>query len=149
LDDLKKRWGQHSWPGQYCSLEPNAATGFLLRKRLLRHVRVRAKAAYHPCMHSPAAHHPRITHRSVLALAVPVMLSNVSTPLIGIVDTAVVGQIPDPAHIGAVAVAALVFTLDRKSTRLNSSHVKISYAVFCLKKKNRVYIPTARAHLTV
>ena len=55
-------------------------------------------------------HHPRITHRSVLALAVPVMLSNVSTPLIGIVDTAVVGQIPDPAHIGAVAVAALVFT---------------------------------------
>ncbi|MBA4743099.1 MAG: MATE family efflux transporter, partial [Azoarcus sp.] len=54
--------------------------------------------------------HPRPTHRSVLALAVPVMLSNVSTPLIGIVDTAVVGQIPDPAHIGAVAVAALVFT---------------------------------------
>src|SRR5690606_40504614 len=28
------------------------------------------------------------------------------------------------------------FSLDRKSTRLNSSHVKISYAVFCLKKKN-------------
>src|SRR5690606_39984607 len=27
---------------------------------------------------------------------------------------------------------------DRKSTRLNSSHVKISYAVFCLKKKNQV-----------
>src|SRR6266511_4881778 len=27
------------------------------------------------------------------------------------------------------------FRLDRKSTRLNSSHVKISYAVFCLKKK--------------
>src|SRR5690606_40260088 len=27
------------------------------------------------------------------------------------------------------------FKLDRKSTRLNSSHVKISYAVFCLKKK--------------
>src|SRR5690606_41145892 len=27
--------------------------------------------------------------------------------------------------------------LDRKSTRLNSSHVKISYAVFCLKKKNK------------
>src|SRR3989442_6540356 len=26
--------------------------------------------------------------------------------------------------------------LDRKSTRLNSSHVRISYAVFCLKKKN-------------
>src|SRR5207302_9221215 len=29
------------------------------------------------------------------------------------------------------------FGLDRKSTRLNSSHVKISYAVFCLKKKKK------------
>src|SRR5690606_41668524 len=29
----------------------------------------------------------------------------------------------------------LIVNLDRKSTRLNSSHVKISYAVFCLKKK--------------
>src|SRR5690349_24169642 len=29
---------------------------------------------------------------------------------------------------------------DRKSTRLNSSHVEISYAVFCLKKKNRFRI---------
>src|SRR2546427_8072897 len=30
---------------------------------------------------------------------------------------------------------------DRKSTRLNSSHSQISYAVFCLKKKNLVKIP--------
>src|SRR3712207_8332297 len=29
---------------------------------------------------------------------------------------------------------------DRKSTRLNSSHANISYAVFCLKKKNNVYL---------
>src|SRR3989442_8478838 len=29
--------------------------------------------------------------------------------------------------------------LDRKSTRLNSSHVRISYAVFCLKKKKKTY----------
>src|SRR3712207_7714035 len=32
--------------------------------------------------------------------------------------------------------------LDRKSTRLNSSHANISYAVFCLKKKNRTPITT-------
>src|SRR5690606_40829279 len=31
-------------------------------------------------------------------------------------------------------------TKDRKSTRLNSSHVKISYAVFCLKKKKKIGI---------
>src|SRR5690606_30084680 len=36
---------------------------------------------------------------------------------------------------------------DRKSTRLNSSHVKISYAVFCLKKKNAEYV--ARGHSNV
>src|SRR3712207_8740400 len=29
------------------------------------------------------------------------------------------------------------YTIDRKSTRLNSSHANISYAVFCLKKKNK------------
>src|SRR3712207_8437522 len=31
----------------------------------------------------------------------------------------------------------VVLTLDRKSTRLNSSHANISYAVFCLKKKTK------------
>src|SRR5690606_40883875 len=34
------------------------------------------------------------------------------------------------------AIARTEIVADRKSTRLNSSHVKISYAVFCLKKKN-------------
>src|SRR2546427_12463613 len=39
-------------------------------------------------------------------------------------------------HAGGVLVAALVAVKrDRKSTRLNSSHSQISYAVFCLKKK--------------
>src|SRR5690625_5526166 len=33
---------------------------------------------------------------------------------------------------------AINFLGDRKSTRLNSSHVAISYAVFCLKKKNKI-----------
>src|SRR3712207_8833801 len=32
-------------------------------------------------------------------------------------------------------IAAALYALDRKSTRLNSSHANISYAVFCLKKK--------------
>src|SRR6266511_5974928 len=35
---------------------------------------------------------------------------------------------------------------DRKSTRLNSSHVKISYAVFCLKKKKKAYKPTTKLY---
>src|SRR5207249_9182197 len=35
------------------------------------------------------------------------------------------------------SVAAMILVEDRKSTRLNSSHVSISYAVFCLKKKKK------------
>src|SRR3989449_2958497 len=41
-----------------------------------------------------------------------------------------------PPAQGGVHVGADVDPLDRKSTRLNSSHGYISYAVFCLKKKN-------------
>lgn len=54
--------------------------------------------------------HP-VSHRRVAALAVPLMLANLSTPLVGLVDTAVVGQLPDPVHIGAVAAGSVIFTL--------------------------------------
>lgn len=52
-----------------------------------------------------------LTHRLILKIVVPAMLSNVSTPLIGVVDTAVVGQIPDAAYIGAAAIGGLIFTM--------------------------------------
>src|SRR5690606_39806082 len=42
----------------------------------------------------------------------------------------------DPDPVGCPVEAVVGGAEDRKSTRLNSSHVKISYAVFCLKKKN-------------
>src|SRR5437870_7672274 len=42
-------------------------------------------------------------------------------------------------HRGETDFAVLIFG-DRKSTRLNSSHVAISYAVFCLKKKNKALV---------
>src|SRR2546430_10472665 len=42
-----------------------------------------------------------------------------------------------PVPIEIVLLAPLLEQQDRKSTRLNSSHSQISYAVFCLKKKNR------------
>ncbi|MFN4143827.1 MATE family efflux transporter [Aestuariivirga sp.] len=51
-----------------------------------------------------------VTHRSVLTVAVPIMLSNVSEPLIGVVNTAVIGQLEDPYYIGAIAVGALIFS---------------------------------------
>src|SRR5437868_15227490 len=40
-----------------------------------------------------------------------------------------------PAKCGRNSLPGIITARDRKSTRLNSSHVSISYAVFCLKKK--------------
>src|SRR3712207_8805711 len=47
--------------------------------------------------------------------------------------------------IPATNVYDMRLTADRKSTRLNSSHANISYAVFCLKKKKQIYVK-ARLH---
>ncbi len=63
-------------------------------------------------MHAPqvaATTEPMPTLGRVLALAVPIMLANASTPLIGFVDAAVVGQIGDAALIGGVALGAAIF----------------------------------------
>ena len=49
--------------------------------------------------------------RKTWFLAGPVMLSNISVPLLGAVDTAVVGHLPGPHYLGAVAVGALIFSV--------------------------------------
>src|SRR3712207_8680702 len=46
-------------------------------------------------------------------------------------------------EIDGLPVTGWISILDRKSTRLNSSHANISYAVFCLKKKRNLLHPTA------
>ena len=51
-----------------------------------------------------------ITHRKVWSLAGPIIISNLSIPLVGAVDTAVVGHLPEPQAIGAVALGALIFS---------------------------------------
>jgi multidrug resistance protein, MATE family len=51
-----------------------------------------------------------IGHRKVLAIAVPIMLSNVTEPLIGVVNTAVVGRLPNAYYIGAISLGALIFS---------------------------------------
>lgn len=50
-----------------------------------------------------------MTHRSVLAIAVPMTLAYMTTPLLGLVDTAVVGQFGSAALLGGLAIGALVF----------------------------------------
>ncbi|MEL7463412.1 MAG: MATE family efflux transporter [Pseudomonadota bacterium] len=51
-----------------------------------------------------------ITHRRVLAIAAPIVLSNATVPILGAVDTGVVGQMGEAAPIGAVAVGAMIVT---------------------------------------
>src|SRR3712207_7001277 len=70
------------------------------------------------------------------ALASSVELAQFSVTAVnyGLVSTVHGPHGPDPA--GVVRVRAIEYA-DRKSTRLNSSHANISYAVFCLKKKKK------------
>jgi MATE family multidrug resistance protein len=51
-----------------------------------------------------------ITRKHVIYLAWPIILSNISTPLLGLVDTAVIGNLGDPALIGAIAVGGMIFS---------------------------------------
>ncbi|PVZ09783.1 MULTISPECIES: MATE family efflux transporter [unclassified Pseudomonas] len=53
----------------------------------------------------------RPTHRRVWALAAPMILSNISVPLVALVDSAVIGHLPHAHQLGAVAVGASLFNL--------------------------------------
>lgn len=83
-----------------CARAPRVCSGFVVPETVEPNAGASARAGVRP----------PLTHRTILTIAVPVMVSNVSTPLIGIVDTAVVGRLPDPAYIGAVAVGSVVFS---------------------------------------
>ncbi|SDE24675.1 multidrug resistance protein, MATE family [Salipiger thiooxidans] len=56
--------------------------------------------------HPPQA----LTHSRVLKIALPILLSNVTIPILGAVDTGVVGQIPAPEPIAAVGIGAIVLS---------------------------------------
>lgn len=52
-----------------------------------------------------------LTHADLLKIAVPIMLSNATVPMIGFVDTVVVGQLGEPHLMGAVAIGAVIFSV--------------------------------------
>ena len=49
-------------------------------------------------------------HRKVWRIAAPLILSNITVPLLGMVDTAVMGHLPDARFLGAVAIGATIFS---------------------------------------
>src|SRR3712207_7986674 len=85
---------------------------------------------------------PRSTLFPYPTLSRPLQLTSLYQPRPGVEPFAALpgGDLPPGASVtyltGDAALAGtLTLTRDRKSTRLNSSHANISYAVFCLKKK--------------
>jgi len=52
-----------------------------------------------------------VTHRGVLAIAVPMTIAYLTTPLVGVVGLGVVGQLGDPALVGGVSIGALIFDI--------------------------------------
>ncbi|HSG60366.1 MAG TPA: MATE family efflux transporter [Pseudomonadales bacterium] len=54
---------------------------------------------------------PTITSSKIWALAWPMILSNISVPLLGLVDTAVLGHLPSPDYLAAVAVGSAIIAI--------------------------------------
>lgn len=52
----------------------------------------------------------QLSHRRVLKIAIPIVLSNATVPILGAVDTGVVGQLGEAAPIGAVGIGAIILT---------------------------------------
>ena len=50
-------------------------------------------------------------NRKILHLAVPSIISNITVPLLGLVDVAIVGHIGDASYIGAIAVGSMLFNV--------------------------------------
>src|SRR5438874_5081887 len=113
------------------SLEAFAAGRRLSRARMVLYLPLRAVARSIQTMSqsgpasTTAKHRARAFLVSLCALAGALPLPCLAGRVVRVYEVAVEGQ-----------SAAAVQDADRKSTRLNSSHVEISYAVFCLKKKS-------------
>ncbi|WP_354623172.1 MATE family efflux transporter [Psychromonas sp. MME2] len=50
-------------------------------------------------------------HKKIFAIALPMMLSNISVPLLGLVDTMVIGHLPESYYLAGVAVGSMIVTL--------------------------------------
>ena len=50
-------------------------------------------------------------NRKILSLAIPSIIANITTPLLGLVDTAIVGHMGSAVYIGAIAVGGVMFNM--------------------------------------
>src|SRR5207249_5664568 len=73
---------------------------------------------------------------TITAQALDYLQARSPVPLVGVIEPGARAAV-QATRTGTIGVIGTAGTIDRKSTRLNSSHVSISYAVFCLKKKKK------------
>lgn len=50
-------------------------------------------------------------NRRILQIAVPSIISNITVPLLGLIDVTIVGHLGSPAYIGAIAVGGMLFNI--------------------------------------
>lgn len=50
-------------------------------------------------------------HREILQIALPSIVSNITVPLLGLIDVTIVGHLGSPSYIGAIAVGGMLFNI--------------------------------------
>src|SRR5690606_5741165 len=50
----------------------------------------------------------RAAHRAIFAIALPMIISNIAAPLLGLIDTAIIGHLPQSIYLSGVALGAMV-----------------------------------------
>src|SRR5256885_11314531 len=73
-------------------------------------------------------------------------LRGVVVPMARLLEPADIERLDEPGELNGLVGRPASIGIDRKSTRLNSSHLVISYAVFCLKKKKKPSYTYVLAH---
>src|SRR5712664_1930401 len=76
-------------------------------------------------------------HQRIIRAALPYLRKSKSPRIVNIASTEALGATALHSPYSAAKAGVVGLTRDRKSTRLNSSHDQISYAVFCLKQKTQ------------
>src|SRR5207244_4683907 len=97
----------------------------------------------HLALHSfPTRRSSDLSHHVLLVAAAPVPrgLKNQGLPAEGEIGLSILSAVCELADVAQMLFGPGACLGDRKSTRLNSSHQIISYAVFCLKKKKNISI---------
>src|SRR6266700_4494962 len=124
---IDEPWAKTSPTGETCSLIAHCRHVAVMARQLLASPVMRRRLS--------AAFQTELTDTHLDRLATLAGLHDLGKALKGFQDKLEDTPLTSRGHVAEALAVLANNPQDRKSTRLNSSHVKISYAVFCLKKK--------------